>query len=62
MNHTKYIIEQAESCKRHLEKYTAAIVEVYADPLEIELNKQIFLEVIGADLIKRVKFLPARYH
>lgn len=62
MNYDTYLLEQAESAKRHLERYAAAIVEVYADKLEIEQQKELFLFVLGPDLMKRVKFLPTRYH
>lgn len=60
MDFRTYLYDQAVNCKLHLEKYPAAIVEVYADEYEMEANKEVFLEVLGEQLYKRVNFFPAR--
>jgi hypothetical protein len=54
----EFLREQAEAAKKHLEKHVFAIVDVYCDVEDLEMNKTIFAEVLGEKIIKRVLFLP----
>lgn len=57
----KYITDRAFECKAHFEKYPSSVTTVYTEKEELEENKAIFLEVLGADLIKRITFIPNQH-
>lgn len=57
----KYITNRAQEALQHLEKYRFAVTTVYTEQDELEYNKAIFLDVLGAELFKRVTFIPNRH-
>lgn len=42
----------------HLEKHPRSIVEIYVEKENMVVCKEVFLDVVGSDLMQRINFLP----